>query len=213
MPLLLLGLFFPPPPPQLVLWLVDWACLDLTYGLAACFFALFCFYEGLQPIFGSSVSLLLISLHGSWVYVMTEPTANSSIEAPNDSGTVYSLHSILIEKVVRADFLLATELIYGLIRLCLRSNLERKVSLHLSSFWVPYDLTSLSIWNCLSLLCANIPMGSGENLTIWHHMRLITSIELWGLTTHILVYLWELLLAGGMTEKEITSLCCLSTLA
>jgi len=34
---------------------------------------------------------------------------------------------------------------------------------------------------------------------------------LWGCTTHSLVYLWGLLLAGGMTEKEITSLCCLST--
>jgi hypothetical protein len=35
--------------------------------------------------------------------------------------------------------------------------------------------------------------------------------ESWGLITHILVYLWGLLLAGGMTE--ITSLCYLSTLA
>jgi len=30
--------------------------LDLTYGLAACFFALCCFFEGLQPIyFGCSL--------------------------------------------------------------------------------------------------------------------------------------------------------------
>jgi hypothetical protein len=49
------------------------------YGLAACFFALFCFYEGLQPILGSSVYLVLISLHGS-LGVMTKPTANCSIE-------------------------------------------------------------------------------------------------------------------------------------
>jgi len=35
----------------------------------------------------------------------------------------------------------------------------------------------------------------------------------WGLITHILVNLWGLLLAGGMTEKEITSLCHLSTFA
>ena len=67
--LLLLGLFFLLPP-QHVLWLVSvpiWAHLDLTYGLAACFFALFCFYEGLQPIFGSSVPLVLISLNGTLV--------------------------------------------------------------------------------------------------------------------------------------------------
>jgi hypothetical protein len=29
--------------------------MDLTYGLAACFFALCCFFEGLQPIFGCSL--------------------------------------------------------------------------------------------------------------------------------------------------------------
>ena len=37
--------------------------------------------------------------------------------------------------------------------------------------------------------------------------------ELWGLITHILVYLLGLLLAGEMTEKEIISLCYLSTFA
>jgi hypothetical protein len=42
-------------------------------------------------------------------------------------------------------------------------------------------------------------------------MRLTTPAELGGLITHILVYLWGLLLVGGMTKKEITSLCCLST--
>jgi len=31
--------------------------------------------------------------------------------------------------------------------------------------------------------------------------------------SHILVYLWGILLDGGMTEKEIKSLCCLSTFA
>ena len=34
-----------------------------------------------------------------------------------------------------------------------------------------------------------------------------------GLITHILANLWGLLLAGGMTEKEMKSLCCLSTFA
>jgi len=37
--------------------------------------------------------------------------------------------------------------------------------------------------------------------------------ELWGLIIHISVYLWGLFLAGGITEKEIKSLCYLSTLA
>jgi hypothetical protein len=44
-------------------------------------------------------------------------------------------------------------------------------------------------------------------------MRLTISTELCGLTTHILVYLWGLLLVSGMTEKEITSLCYLSIFA
>jgi len=37
--------------------------------------------------------------------------------------------------------------------------------------------------------------------------------ELWGHITHISVYLWGILLDGGMTEIEIKSLCCLSTFA
>jgi len=51
----------------------------------------------------------------------------------------------------------------------------------------------------------------------WHfdttHMKLTIPAELWGHITHILVYLWGILLDGGMTEKEIISLCCLSTIA
>ena len=71
----------------------------------------------------------------------------------------------------------------------------------------------LSIWNSLRSLYVNTSLGAGENLTNWHHMRLNTPAELWGLITHILVCLWGLFQAGGMTEKEITSLCCLSTFA
>jgi len=78
---------------------------------------------------------------------------------------------------------------------------------------MPYDLASLSLWNSSSSLCANISSGVGESLKIWYHMIITIPAELWGLITHILVYLWGLLLAGGMTEKEITSLCYLSTFA
>jgi len=78
---------------------------------------------------------------------------------------------------------------------------------------MPYDLESPSIWNRSSSPSANISSGAGESLTIWHHMRLTISTELCGLTTHILVYLWGLLLVSGMTEKEITSLCYLSIFA
>ena len=52
-----------------------------VYGLAAlgpCFFALFCFFEGLQPIFGFGVSVF--DLPPRQLGVMTKPTANCSIE-------------------------------------------------------------------------------------------------------------------------------------
>jgi len=88
-----------------------------------------------------------------------------------------------------------------------------KNSLRLSNFWMPYDLASLSTWNSLSSLCANISSGAGEILTFWHHMIITIPAELWGLITHILVYLWGLLLAGGMADKETISLCYLSTFA
>ena len=81
MPCFCSGCFSSPPPPQLVLWIVGvriWARLDLTCRLAACFFALFCFYEGLQPIFGSSVyfNVLLLFVHSKdsahcyWQYLL-----------------------------------------------------------------------------------------------------------------------------------------------
>ena len=47
----------------------------------------------------------------------------------------------------------------------------------------------------------------------WQFDITIPAELLWGLITHILVYLWGLLLAGGMIEKEITSLCYLPTFA
>jgi len=52
----------------------------------------------------------------------------------------------------------------------------------------------------------NISLGAGEILTCWHHMKLTIPAELWGHITHILVYLWGILLDGGMTEREIKSL-------
>ena len=45
------------------------------------------------------------------------------------------------------------------------------------SFWMPYDLLSLSIRNSLSSLRANISLGAGENLTIGRHVRLIIPAE------------------------------------
>ena len=83
-------------------------------------------------------------------------------------------------------------MIHGLTRFCMHSM----ISLRLSNIWTPYDLASLSIWNSLSSLCANISSGAGENLMIWHHMIITIPAELWGHITHILVYLWGLLLAG-----------------
>ena len=88
-----------------------------------------------------------------------------------------------------------------------------KIYLHLNSFWMPYDLVRLSINDSLNSLFVNISLGAGEILTFWHHMKLTIPAELWGHITHISVYLWGILLDGGMTEKKIKSLCCLSTFA
>ena len=55
--------------------------------------------------------------------------------------------------------------------------------------------------------------GAGEILTFWHHMKLTIPAELWRHITHISVYLWGILLDGGMTDKETKSPCCLSTFA
>ena len=63
-------------------------------------------------------------------------------DASYDSGTVYSLKTILfLRKLCRLTFLLQIEAIHGLIRFCTHS----KISLHLSNSWMPYDLEKLSI--------------------------------------------------------------------
>ena len=74
---------------------------------------------------------------------------------------------------------------------------------------MPYDLVRLSINDSLNSLFVNISLGAGEILTFWHHMKLTIPAELWGHISHISVYLWGILLDGGMTEKEIKSLCAL----
>ena len=122
-----------------------------------------------------------------------------------------SLHFIL-KKLCRLTFFLFANrvAIRGLIRFYVRSKIFLRLS---RNFWMQHDLVSLSIWNSLSSLCVNISLGAGENLTIWLRMRLTIPAELWGLITRNLVYRWGLLLAGGVTEKEIISLCCLFTCA
>ena len=77
--------------------------------------------------------------------------------------------------------------------------------------WIASDYQSIN--DSLNSLFVNISLGAGEILTFWHHMKLIIPAELWGHITHISVYLWGILLDGGMTEKETKSLCRLSTFA
>jgi len=102
-------------------------------------------------------------------------------DASYNSGTVYSLQTIFfLRKLCGLTFKLQIEVIHGLIRFCTRS----KISLHLSKFWMAYDLAYLSIWNSSSSLCANVSLGAGESLTIWHHMIITIPAELWGLITH-----------------------------
>jgi len=123
--------------------------------------------------------------------------------------SLLSSNNPLLEKVVRADFLIANRSDTGLTRFWAHS----KISLRLSSLWMPYESINLKQFEYSSSLCANVSLGAGESLTTWHHMIITIPAELWGLITHILVYLWGLLLAGGMTEKEIINLCYLSTFA
>jgi hypothetical protein len=78
--------------------------------------------------------------------------------------SLLSSNNPLLEKVVRADLLIANRSDTGLTRFCTHS----KTSLRLSKFWMPYDLASLSIWNSSSSLCANVSLGAGksfDNLT------------------------------------------------
>ena len=113
--------------------------------------------------------------------------------------SLLSSNNPLLEKVVQADLLIANRsAIHGLIRFCTHS----KISLHLSNFWMPYDVEKLSILNSSSSLCANVSSGAGENLMIWHHMMITFPAELWGLITHNLVYLWGLLLAGWWDDRK-----------
>ena len=91
--------------------------------------------------------------------------------------------------------------------------MRSKIHLHLNSFWMPYDLVRLSsnlgqfeltlrehiIGGCRDLLDMLTPHEA-------HHSSRIMRTHI----THILVYLWGILLDGGMTEKEIKSLCCLA---
>jgi hypothetical protein len=83
--------------------------------------------------------------------------------------TLFKQTSSLESCLCRLTFFFQTEVIHGFIRFCIRSN----ISLHLSSLQMPYDLVSPSIWNRLSPLYAGTLLGGGENLAIWHHMRLI----------------------------------------
>jgi len=143
------------------------------------------------------------------------PFVSNGSDASYDSGTVHSLllKILFLRKLCGLTFLLQIKVIHGLIRSCTHSL----ISLRLSNFGMPY---SLSTQNSSSSLCANVSSGSEESLTISHHMiisnHMIITLpaELWGFITHNLMYLpWELFLAGGMTEKDITSLCYLSTFA
>jgi len=70
------------------------------------------------------------------------PSFSIGSDPSYDSGTVYPLQTILfLRKLCRLTFLLQIEAIHGLIRFCT----HYKISLHLSNFWMPYDLEKLSI--------------------------------------------------------------------
>ena len=55
--------------------------------------------------------------------------------------SLLSLKILFLRKFCRLTLLLQIEAIHGLIRFCTHS----KISLHLSNFWMPYDLEKLSI--------------------------------------------------------------------
>jgi len=123
--------------------------------------------------------------------------------------SLLSSNNPLLDKIVRADLLLANrsdtwtyQVLHALQDLPTSQQfldaIRSRQTINLGQFELTY---------------VNISLGAGEILTFWHHMKLTIPAGLWGHITHILVYLWGILLDGGMTEKDIKSLCCLSTFA
>ena len=62
------------------------------------------------------------------------------------------------------------------------------------------DYQSRTVWTHSTW--TYISLGAGEILTFWHHMKLTIPAELWGHITHILVYLWGILLDGWWDDRK-----------
>jgi len=140
------------------------------------------------------------------------PSFSIGSDASYVSGTVYSLQTILfLRNLCRLTFLL---------QIANRSDTWTYQVLHaLQDFPTPQQfLNAIRSREAIKIKQFELTLREGiigswrelDNLTPHdnHHLA-----ELWRLITHILVNLWGLLLAGGMTEKEITSLCYLSIFA
>ena len=125
--------------------------------------------------------------------------------------SLLSSNNPLLEKIVRADLLLANRSYRWThqVRHALQSRFTYKSQQLLTAI---RSRQTINLGQFELTLREHI-IGGWRDLDIWHHMKLIIPAELWGHITHISVYLRGILLDGGMTEKEIKSLCCLFTFA
>jgi len=126
--------------------------------------------------------------------------------------TILEQFTFHLEKVVQADLLLICKQS--------RNTWTYQVLCALQDFPAsqPQFLDATRSRESINLKQFELPLheriiGSWREPTVWHHIWLTIPAELWGLITRNLVYRWGLLLAGGVTEKEIISLCYLSTFA
>jgi len=112
---------------------------------------------------------------------------------------------LFLKKLCGLTFFLQTEVIHGLIRGFMLQDFP--VSQH---FWDAIQSCDFINLVQFKLILREYIIGGWKELDIstphetHHSSRFMKTYH-----THCLMYFWGLFLAGGMTEKEITSVCCL----
>jgi len=96
--------------------------------------------------------------------------------------SLLSSNKPLLEKVVRADHLLANRSDTWTFQV-LHALQEFLASQQFLNAIQSSQSINLKQFNSLNSLCADISLGAGESLTNWHHMRLTIPADLWELPT------------------------------